>query len=220
MATETLTASANSLPLDWSANSGTRVDAVATAADSLYITPDSAPAAIQFATSNPTTIPSSNVTIPYVRVTANLRRTSSAMAHITVGISDGTNYLAGERQELTSTTSAAYTWDFEEKASGKLFELTDVNSLEIRLTADASTIECDKLTASVVFIVADGTQFQYEKPTSWDDAKNGGYCSMTGMWAPAPCLVDSPGGRFIREYAPMDEVEQIERIRPRTGKTF
>lgn len=48
---------------------------------------------------------------------------------------------------------------------------------------------------------ASTSYFIYERPNSEADAKGGGLCALTGMWAPKRKLVYVPGkGRVIRDY--------------------
>src|SRR3990167_1452622 len=105
MATEILTGSANSTPDAWSANSGTKPDAVATDdSDTLYIEPDSAGASQQFTLSDSSVIGTTDM-IPVVTVTAIIKATTSTPLDVTASLSDGTNVLSGGTLMISSTSN-------------------------------------------------------------------------------------------------------------------
>ena len=213
MATEILTVSANSTPDAWSANSGTKPDAVATDdSDTLYIEPDSAGASQQFTLSDSSVIGTTDM-IPVVTVTAIIKATTSTPLDVTASLSDGTNVLSGGTLMISSTSYATYEWEFSlTPDNAGAWAIADLNSLEVRLTASATNVRCTKLTVVATYYKT--TTFRHTYPLEYTQGPTQVPCAMTAMYAPAN---DMEGG-YIKDYAPHDRTRGITHRRPRTGK--
>lgn len=214
MATETLTCDAEGATTEWTANTGTKVAAVAADdGDSTYI--DTSLGLVQiFTLSNPTTLVATSV-IPYVEISGVFRKTSSALAQVTVWLSDGTNLRSLGLVEITSQSYATYTWSCGGVPAGNAAWAYDsLDGVQVKLVANAANIRCTELHAGVVNYLP--APFKFDEPNSFADARAGKFCAATGMWAPGHCLEQG----YIKEYAPHDKTRGVYPKRPRTGKTF
>lgn len=167
----------------------------------------------QFSVAN--TAIASTDTICYVSVSGSFRKTSSTFATVKAYITDGTTTLYGPQTEITSQSYATFAWDFTTVALANAgWTVTDLNALEVGLLAVGSNIRCTYLVCIPTYYTT--PVFRFAEPENWEDAVNGKYCAMTGMWAPASHFE----GGYIAEYAPHDRTRGIVHRRPRTGKTL
>lgn len=132
-------------------------------------------------------------------MSAVLAKTSAAECVATVSVYDGTNTSVGEALAVTSQSNDTYEWDFEQSPTGGLWTQALLNSLEVKIAASNTNVQCDKLTAAVYFV--SDPLFKYEKPTSEQDGQQGKVCKVSGMWAPRHAMQ----GEYIIKYLPDEE---------------